>query len=430
MRILIVSTFFPPLNAIASLRPYSWAKEWAREGHEVTVLTTAKDQDPAVSLKLAHGCYKLLEIPLPKFLRQAKSAYAPSSSTRKSAVKCFFEWMRQRLGIFNACRMPDFTDLWIRPALQAVKTEPPYDVVVSTAGPYSVHILAYLLKKRGQATRWVADYRDNWSDNVFYGGLFPLNLVEKMLERQLLRLADAITTISPPFTESFKKKYRRQSVSTVFNGFDPEDLTAIDAAPAFPKDGRVRIVHTGSIYLGRRDPSPLFQALSELNRVENRLFDRLEIIFVGVNQANLQTLIDRYQVSQWVKIEGFVAREKALAMQRDADALLFLPWNDPKVDGVVTGKIFEYLFSKTPILAIGASHMELSQQMILEAKAGKALHSLDQIKTYLLDLLHQTEKRSSSIEDSFLRRYDRKIIAQNFLMELEMKHKNATCKPI
>ena len=44
MKILIVSTYFPPANSIASLRPYSWAKWWSRAGHDITVLTTEKDK--------------------------------------------------------------------------------------------------------------------------------------------------------------------------------------------------------------------------------------------------------------------------------------------------------------------------------------------------------------------------------------------------
>ena len=65
MRILIISTFFPPLNSIASLRPYSWAKYWVLEGHEVTVLTLAKEEDPKVALNYPNPGFRLIEVPLP-----------------------------------------------------------------------------------------------------------------------------------------------------------------------------------------------------------------------------------------------------------------------------------------------------------------------------------------------------------------------------
>jgi glycosyltransferase involved in cell wall biosynthesis len=417
MRILIVSTFFPPLNSIASLRPYSWAKEWGRQGHDVTVLTTEKQQDKSVSLNVEHTGYRLIEVPLPRFIHQAKSSHSQGISKpgMKQLFKSLFERARHRLGIFNACRMPDFADLWIKPALNAIKQETPYDVVVSSAGPYSVHILSYILKKKGIAKKWVADYRDTWSNNYFYPGIFPLNFFEKVLEKKILRYADTITTVSQPLADIFISKYGQEKVATVPNGFDPDDLRNIDANPAFQEDDKFRIVHTGSIYLGRRDPSPLFQAISELGHTHQEKLKLFEVVFVGANQANLKTLIERYQVGEWVKHIGFVSRERALSMQRDAHALLFLPWNDPNVDGIVTGKIFEYFYSNTPIIALGASHMELSQKMILEANAGKVFHTVEEIKHYLIEALQHPKKILSSVDDAYLKRYDRSVIAEQFL---------------
>lgn len=381
------------------------------------MLTTEKQQDPSVSLKLTLDGFNTIEVPQSQLFNRAKSSYTTGKpqNRHKKILSTFFNYARNRLGIFNACRMPDFADLWIKPARKAIENEKSFDVVISTAGPYSVHLLAYFLKKRGQAKRWIADYRDTWSDNYFYPGIFPINLIEKLLERKILRSADTITTVSSPFTESFRKKYKKESVVTIPNGFDPDDLKHIDPTSSFPDDHKLRIVHTGSIYLERRDPSPLFQAIADLQHSHQNLLDSLEVIFVGANQANLQSLVEKYQVEKWVKLQGFVAREQALAMQRDANALLFLPWNDPKVDGIVTGKIFEYLYAKTPIIAVGASHMEQSQQMILDAKAGQTFHSVEAIKSYLVTTLQERDKRDLPCDQDFLKQYDRKAIAQHFL---------------
>lgn len=405
MRILIVSTFFPPLNSIASLRPHSWAKFWSQEGHDVTVLTMEKTPSPSNDLQLPCEGFKVIEAPAPSLLKKLKERGVGQPTERKKGWKSrFIEYLRFKKGVFNACRMPDFTDLWILPALHAVKDESPFDLVVSTAGPYSTHIVAHRIKKRGQAMKWVADYRDTWSNNYIYPGLPLLNRLEVFLEKRLLKNADLITTVSEPFAHEFSN-HHETPVLAIENGFDPSDLEQLPQESIFPSDGKIRIVHTGSLYLGKRDPTPLFRVLGRLQD------NRYEVLFVGERQANLEALIEEYQVKDYVKEVGRVSRQDALRMQRDADALLFLPWNDASVEGVLTGKIFEYLFSGTPIIALGASHLEESQKLILEAGAGWACLNDDQVA----EALQEIPKTIFHPHQNVLDRYNRKVLAQRML---------------
>lgn len=425
MRILIISTFFPPLNSIASLRPYSWAKRWSGQGHEVTVLTMDPHQDPSLALELPTDGFKIISLHMPRFLRRLKGGYRQAAQNEgrtgigqkvKAGILGVFHYLRYTKGVFNACRMPDFTDLWILPAIKAVEGEGQWDLIVSTSGPYAVHLVAHRLKQQGNAKRWVADYRDTWSDSYIYPGIFPFNLIEGKLERYLMRSADLITTISVPFAESLAGRYGVRKVEPIENGFDTDDVEGMAAEGAFPDDGKVRIVHTGSIYEGKRDPTPLFVALAAMANDEAvaPLLERLEVIFVGLHNANLEAMIAHYGVGEWVTVRGFVPRIEALRMQRDADLLLFLPWNDTSVDGVLSGKIFEYLFSGTPIIAVGGNGVEASQQMILDAGAGFILDDVEKIKTMLVRALTEGVPECVS-NTAFIARYDRKVLADHLL---------------
>lgn len=432
MRILIVSTFFPPLNSIASLRPYTWAKYWALEGHDVTVLTLEKELDPKVQLSLPNTGFKVIEISQPGFVKKLKRGYQESSKdaqdVKTSVYQRFkillklpflkiFNWLRYKKGVFNACRMPDFTDLWVAPAIKEVSKLPKFDLVVSSAGPYTVHVVAHKLKVQGFAKQWIADYRDTWSDNYIYSGLFPFNLIEKRLERRILQEADAITTVSDPFVVGFLQKHPSKQVHLIENGFDPSDLEVLNSKSAFPEDGKYRFVHTGSIYLGKRDPEPLFKAIANLSRdpINSTLLGKFELIFVGQRQANLESLIEQYQIGRWVKVVGFLPREESLAMQRDAHALLFLPWNDLSVDGILTGKIFEYLYSGTPIVCVGGKGLEASQRLILEAQAGEVLADVEEIEKFLLGQLKSIRKEKKQIDPEFLKKYDRRYLSERML---------------
>jgi glycosyltransferase involved in cell wall biosynthesis len=432
LRILIISTFFPPLNSIASLRPYSWAKYWTLAGHHVEVLTVIKQQEPSLDLAFDNPGFIVHEVSLPKWIKQMKKKYhsadsLPTGRTSffallKKNIKTLFQSLREKTGILSSCRMPDLADFWIKPAFKSIKDKPCWDLVISTAGPYPVHIVASKLKKIGKAKIWIADYRDRWSDSCIYSGLFPFSLIERFQEKRILSHADLITTVSEPFAQFYRAKYGHKKVHAIENGMDPTDLKRLDPSSIFPQgEGKYRIVHTGSFYLGKRDPSTIFEAITLLNKDKENthLLDRLELIFAGPNQANLDQLIEKYHVEKWVKSVGFVSRDTALRMQRDAQALLFFPWNDPKNDGNLTGKIFEYFYSKTPIMAVGAKELEVSQKLILEAKAGVILASTSDVMEHLKIELQKCETVKNEIAPDLLKRYDREVLAMKFLTLLK-----------
>ena len=65
-----------------------------------------------------------------------------------------------------------------------------------------------------------------------------------------------------------------------------------------------------------------------------------------------------------------VSREKSLLLQRTADILLILEWNDPLQQGVAPSKLFDYLATGIPIISVG-KHRNDSAQIIEEIGIGK-----------------------------------------------------------
>jgi glycosyltransferase involved in cell wall biosynthesis len=422
MRILIISPFFPPTNSIASLRPYSWAKYWTLAGHDITILTTEKISNPSLDLHYENPGFALLEIPLPRFAQSLKQKnQTPNKTTQKKekGVWPFFQKLRRKTGIFHSCRMPDLTDLWIRPAIHAITSRAvaPFDLIVSSSGPYSSHIVARTLKKQKKGTYWIADFRDRWSDNHIFPGLFPFNLIEKKLESWLMKKADALVTVSDLYAKPFQKKYGKDKVFVIENGFDPEDLSHLPKTPIFLKNEKVRFVYTGSLFCRSQDVSLLFSAISKLS--QNPLLDRLEILFVGPEQNHLTRLIEQYKVTPWVKCLGFVSRETALRMQRDADALLFFPWgkgnNKEHPEGVLTGKLFEYLFTQTPLLSIGREQQTAVSELIEKIKRGTIISTEEACKQALMAILGGEKKQEHQDNKDLLAPFHRKYLAEKFL---------------
>lgn len=429
MRILIVTLYFPPFNNLASHRAYSWAKHWTLAGHDVTVLTMDPQEEPKESLVLPNPGFKILSSKTPQMVQNLKRKYRQHSPLQEEAQpgkfrKTFFgltEYLRSTKGVFNSCRMPDMSHFWASNALEMAMKEHPWDVVVSSASPYTVHMLAAKLKKRGMARNWVADYRETWSDNFIYPGMFPFNVLERHLEDRLLHVADMVTTVSESFSEQFSLRKSNGHILTIEHGFDFDELNVAIGAPLLPQDGIFRMIHTGSLYPGKRDPSELFKALQLLAKEPQgeQLLKKLEVLFIGHRQGNLEVLIEKYKVRNWVKPFGHVSRETALLLQREAHALIYLPWNDPSVDGILPGKIFEYLASGTPIMAIGCPEIEASQRLILETGGGVLLPRAEQIKDYLAIKLRSVKKVKVPIATSILNRYDEKFLADKFLSALQ-----------
>jgi len=430
MRILILTTFFPPLNSIASLRPYSWAKYWTIEGHDVTVYTTEKIQDSSVMLYLPNPGFKLIETRQPKLFKTMKSHYNVKTDSLakngvREALRNVLHRLRDSKGIFNACRMPDLTDFW---AWQACKTlgrnRKEWDLVVSTAGPYTAHLIAHHLKKKHLAKFWIADYRDPWSNNHIYKGVIPFRLAETLLERKIIKRADAVTAVSEPFAQAIQAHLRLPKVHVIENGFDQDDLANLPKQPIFLDDGKFRIVYTGTIYKDKQDPSVLFETIYELSHDPEyfSLLDQLEVLFAGRESEYLNHLITKFAVQKWVRSVGFVSREDALRMQRDAHALLFLPWTDSANKGVLTGKIYEYMHSKTPIIALGGSSLEAAQCLITETRTGEVLLKQDEIRNYLMTHLRNREKKYVQPSSELLNCYSRKQLSQK-LLEITKKFK-------
>lgn len=435
MKILIVADYFPPQNSIASLRPYTWAKYWSLMGHEVTVLTTEKNKHDN-NLKLDCSIFRVIEIEnslkkrLKSFLRR-KSVNTSSNQTIETNSNHIKKYVKNKIvsfiekrGIFSTARMPDFNDFIIQKAYDSVINET-FNLVISTAGPYSEHLIAKKLKDTNKAQFWVADYRDLWTQNHIFKGMFPFTIFEEYLESKVNKCANIITTVSLPLAMQIKDKYQLDKIEVIENGFDLDDLKNISEEP-FWTDQKVRLVYTGVIYDGKRDPSPLFQAIHEISNSDKKnLLDKLEVIFIGNNQALIDSLIAKFNVELWVKYKGFLSREDSLRMQRDAHALIFLEFEGNGVDGILTGKLFEYLYSGTEILGIGITNRSSAGKLIAESghgiNFGQDSHSL---KNYLIEILINNSKKKITKNWEIIGKYSRKKQAELLLDFVEQYKKN------
>lgn len=277
--------------------------------------------------------------------------------------------LQYKCGVMYACRMPEIHDLWAYLAYQKVCNEH-WDAVITTAGPYSTHFIGFRLKKKGITKYWIADWRDLWTENHIYPGIAGFRQIERWLDNTFNQTADIITTVSEPLADKLRARYGNK-VEVIFNGFDQDDYSSLPKQRYFQDDTKFRIAYTGTIYPGKQDPTPLFMAIKKLDAAGIVTPDLLEVVFAS-KLLDVECLAKELGVLPYVRYLGFLPREDALRIQRDANILLFLEFESIEFQGILTGKLFEYLCAGPPILAIGGHQDSSIKKLISKNKNGWA----------------------------------------------------------
>jgi hypothetical protein len=376
LRILLVAYCFPPMNTIASHRPYGWARAWRDLGHDVHVLTPAKRAfDGPMDMECDITGLQVHETggrPAP-----VPGGAAPSAAgvRRWERLKTATRRARFSLAMFGDPRLLAYFAL-VREGASLLRSRH-FDLIVATSPPEVALFAARALSRR-TGIPWVADFRDLWFRETRLQQSRLASWLSGPVNRWLVRSAGALVTVSAGLQKRLSA-YLGREVLLSYNGHFEETLPP---APRPSPDGRLHIVYTGRVYPGKQDPEPLFRALAAL-RGEPGGAGRFVVDFYGHENPWLTALAARYRLGDTVRLHGFVPHRASLAAQRAADALLFLDWTDTGAEGVLTGKLFEYFGSGRPILALGPRPDSEAVQLIAQTRSGISLCSQDALAAWL-----------------------------------------------
>jgi len=376
---------------------------WRDLGHEVEVLTFAKHAlDGAMDLERDLAGIEVHEV---GYLPVRRAAASERGAARWEAVKALTRRARFALGSFGDVRLFAYRGL-LRKGLRRC-AERRFDLIVATSPPDVIFLVARRLSQR-MGVPWVADFRDAWfHDMVLYRSRLAAALAGP-LNRWLVSNAALLVAVSRGL-QTRLQRYLGREVLLSFNGFLEEDQR--DVAPT--ADGIRHIAYTGRVYPGKQDPEPLLRALAALRREIRDLPRRLSIDFYGFDDPALRSLVERHGVAECVALRGFVPYRESIAAQRAADALLFLDWMDVGAEGMMTGKLFEYLGSRRPILALGPRKDSEAARLIAGAGAGILLTSDSEVVDYLRKLL--ASPRPADLPAQAIARFSRERQAAELL---------------
>jgi hypothetical protein len=395
MRVLIVSFAFPPSNVIGAIRVGKLARYLDQRGHDVRVLATDVVEDRSLPLEISRERVFYTDfrqrqhwIDRAARLLRGHTAFhtgvrhedapaqdgAPARSLRQT-------FRRHYLGLIH---IPDMRADWVRTAIpagrQLIKEWKP-DIIFASAPPNTGLMVASRLA-RAHKVPWVADFRDLWVDNPYYSEPGWRKQIDVILERRILRGAAGLVTVSPIWAEQLRRRHGKD-VTVVYNGYAEEDFPPL--AQRTDPGRSLTIRYMGSIYRGFRDPSALFSAIALL---PDDLRTCINVEFFSDAGDAVLDAAAAHRVESAVTVKPRVPYRHALALQMEADVLLLLQSSDPRDEGNLPAKLFEYLYARRPILFIGYER-GIAARLVIERSAGLVANSpvkiCDQLQRWFED---------------------------------------------
>ncbi|MCC6700196.1 MAG: hypothetical protein IT221_01635 [Fluviicola sp.] len=268
--------------------------------------------------------------------------------------------------------------------LEAVHSKDPFDVIISSFPYMEAHLVSIDFCKNHPEVKWIADMRDEMSFNPNHSK--AINDEMRAIEQQIDNLADAVVSVSEPILSTYKTHLKNVKIAEeIRNGFNHDLKFDVSIA----KTPVLKLGYFGSFY-GDIKPTNLFKALAELP--EDFQFE-----------MHIYGAFSNFTVPNEIKARVFVypslSYKDAISKMNTMDANVVIhPTTQRK--GVYTGKLFDYISARKPILAL-MDESDVAAQLIHSFGCGYVCDNsaISEIKEQLLaiqqDKLNQVAKVAS-----------------------------------
>lgn len=351
-KILIVCRSFYPENTPRAHRAAELAKEFARQGHEVTVLTPKKEEHPAFEKE--HN-FKIKDLGMLRWRTPDFGASKIGYLLTRIIVRFF---------LFTI-EYPDL-ELMFK-VKKALKKEHGYDLLISIAVPYPIHwgVARARNAKRAIAKKWIADCGDPYMgcETDSFKKWPHFKLVEKWFMRKADFISIPVETARSAYYADFHPK-----IKIIPQGFNINNVET----RIYKKNSIPTFAYAGGFITGIRDPRLFLNFLQEVD-IDFRFF-------VYTNQNDV---LEPWQsiLGEKLQINSYIPREQLLHTLSGMD---FLVNFDNNTGAAVPSKLIDYSIVNRPILNI---KQILNKEVILQFLNGQYDHSMkiDDVEQYRIE---------------------------------------------
>ncbi|MHC1706154.1 MAG: glycosyltransferase [Bacteroidales bacterium] len=416
-KLLIITYYWPPSGGAGVQRWLKFVKYLRDFNWEPVVYTPLNPELPESDLTLFHDIpdgMEIIKTPIwepysayKRFIGRGKeekiSSGFLSEQKKPGLTENISVWIRGNFFI------PDARKFWIRPSVKHLLKyleNNPVDAVATTGPPHSCHLIGLGIKRKLNIP-WIADFRDPWTQIDFYHELRLTSWADckhKKLEKSVLKAADRVIMISRSQAEIFNSIFPR-CYDVITNGYDHQDYLLNEEVSL---DRKFSIAHIGSL-VPARNPEILWKALSSICDEVPGFKDDLEIKLVGkVDYSVIESLKNNSLLSNLNKID-YLPHDEVVKLQFQSQVLLLLINNTPNANAILTGKFFEYLAVRRPILCIGPVKGDAST-ILQETGAGytAGYDELIPMKKIIIDFYEKYKTGKLLIHSSGIEKYSRR----------------------
>ncbi|SHM53725.1 glycosyltransferase family 4 protein [Flavobacterium xinjiangense] len=414
-KILIITYYWPPAGGPGVQRWLKFVKYLPDFGIQPVVYIPENPTYPIVDENLVKEVsdkaiilkqkifepYQLASFFSKNKTKKISSGIIPNQKKQSLLDKTFL-WIRGNLFI------PDARVFWVKPSvsyLEKYVVENNIDTIITSGPPHSLHLIGLVLKQKLNV-KWFADFRDPWTTIGYHKSLRLSNYAakkHKTLEHQVLNTADTIIVTSKTTKTEFEA-ITRKPITVITNGYDDEKVEKQIL------DTKFSLAHIGS-FLSERNPSILWESLVELLNEIPEFKSHLEIKLIGaVSQEVLET-ISQFKLNSFLNNLGYVSHSEAIAHQRKSQVLLLIEIDSEDTKSIIPGKLFEYMVSNRPIIAIGPKDSDFAE-IITTTNTGVFLDYSEKmrLKSVILDFYNQFLQGKLQSYGVGLQKYSRKSL--------------------
>jgi hypothetical protein len=417
-KVLIITYYWIPSGGAGVQRWVKFAKYLRQYGWEPIIYTPENPEYPSIDHSFEKDIPADITV-LKTPIWEPYNVYRNLTGKKNQAINAGFisenktQGWRDKLSIWirGNFLIPDPRRFWIKPSvgfLSDYLKENPVGAVITTGPPHSMHLIGLGLKKNFPSLPWVADFRDPWTNIDFYKDLNLTWLADKIhhkLEREVLQNADTVLVVSRGMEEEFAPM-KPKKLQVITNGYDESDVQV----GTLTLDGRFSISHIGTLNAAR-NPRIVWKVLSEIC-AENIDFKKdLQIQLVGKVDFSVLEDIQSYGLQEQLLKIDYLSHSEAIAKQNSSQVLMLLINQSGNAKGILTGKFFEYLAAKRPILAVGPTDGDAAV-VLNETGAGVIVDFADEqeTKTAILNYYNQYKKGTLSVQSESVERFSRRSL--------------------
>lgn len=419
-KILIISYYWPPAGGPGVQRWLKFVKYLPDFGWKPTVFIPENPSYPIVDGSLEKDVSENLEIIKTKIWEPYQIAEFFGKDNKKFKAGQFDvgknQSLKSRLSIWVRGNffIPDARVFWVNPSVNYLKKylkENHFDALVTTGPPHSVHLIGLNLKKEFPDIKWIADFRDPWTEISYYRHLKLTKFADRKhrnLEQKVFENADITLATSYADAENFKKK--GANAACITNGFDVDnqELGTENSEPST----QFTLSYIG-VLEQLRNPEVLWRVLNDLIKENEDFRKNFQLKFVGRIDDRILDKITSSELNNSVKNLGYLPHSEANLEMQNSDLLLITNFPEDKSKGIIPGKIFEYLATKKQIISFGPKESDV-KRILEETHAGKhfSYDDYESLKAFILEKFNDWKSGNLSSNTENIEQFSRKNLTK------------------